>query len=342
MQVKLASFISSKKSKTNLYRAHFPSFFSTATLRVCVVRCQHEDPGKEAICDDIVSAKWNQELDKEIAAKLIESATELDVIPDTRPERRKWKLSRFNKVTSEHLGRDFKETIGGASLDGREERRTFSSLTKFRFWRPGAKQARVAEKFVVSKSVVLHILKNNNDILKEYEISTNRGYKYQHHGKEADFGEALGFWFQHKLGQGTHLSRLILKQKGTQLAAKQEDESNNSDGWLSHWFSVRNTVRNKMLIFWQLLKWNVDTLLSILDEFQPHDIFSADDTALCYQAFQDRTLGMLRKVFMAGGESYGVHCIVLCNHGRGEKMVSYGDGKGEDPFVSLKLTQNCL
>ncbi|KAH1187158.1 hypothetical protein KIL84_019907 [Mauremys mutica] len=160
------------------------------------------------------------------------------------------------------------------------KRWTFSSLTKFRFWRPGAKQVRV-----VSKSVVLHILKNNNDILKEYAISTNGGYKCQNHGKEADFGEAPGLWFQHKLGHGTHLSRLILKQTRTQLAAEQENESNNSNGWLSHWFNVRNTVRNKMLIFWQLLKWNVDTLLSFLDEFHPHDIFSADETSLCYRGF---------------------------------------------------------
>ncbi|XP_006004800.1 tigger transposable element-derived protein 4-like [Latimeria chalumnae] len=203
---------------------------------------------------------------------------------------------------------------------------------------PSAKQVQVAEKFGVSKSVVSRILKNSDAILKEYDINRNRGYKHQCDGKEADVGEALWLWFQHKLSQGARLSGPMLKQKVTQLAAEQGKEFNPSDGWLSCWKARHNVVQHKEHGEKQdadlpaAAEWKAETLPSILDEFQPCDIFNVDKTGLFYWSFLDRGLGMLREEF-AGGKKAMDRITLLCcaNMDRTEKWPLMVIGKSKSP-----------
>ncbi|RXM30694.1 Tigger transposable element-derived protein 3 [Acipenser ruthenus] len=110
---------------------------------------------------------------------------------------------------------------------------------------PGAKQVHVAEKFGISKSAVCHILKMNDNIMKEYENSTNQGRKRQRDGKEAEVGDALWLWYCQKLAQSAHISRPVLKQKATQLAIERGKEFNPSDGWLNCWKTRHNVVQRK-------------------------------------------------------------------------------------------------
>ncbi|XP_064410227.1 tigger transposable element-derived protein 4-like [Latimeria chalumnae] len=203
---------------------------------------------------------------------------------------------------------------------------------------PGAKQVQVAEKFGVSKSVVSRILKNSDAILKKYDISRNRGRKRQRDGKEADVGEALWLWFQHKLSQGACLSRPMLKQKATHLAAEQGKEFNPSDGWLSRWKARHNIVQRKEYGEKQdadlpaAAEWKAETLPSILDEFKPRDIFNADETGLFYRGFSDRGLDMLREQFAGGKKAMDRITLLCCANMDGtEKRSLMVIGKSKSP-----------
>ncbi|XP_006007310.2 tigger transposable element-derived protein 4-like [Latimeria chalumnae] len=107
----------------------------------------------------------------------------------------------------------------------------------------------------------------------------------------------------------------MLKQKATQLAAEQGKEFNPSDGWLSCWKARHNIVQRKEYDEKQdadlpaAAEWKAETLPSILDEFEPCDIFNADETGLFYWGFPDRGLGMLREE-LAGGKK-AMDCITL-------------------------------
>ncbi|XP_005995615.1 tigger transposable element-derived protein 6-like [Latimeria chalumnae] len=195
---------------------------------------------------------------------------------------------------------------------------------------PSAKQVQVAKKFGVSKSLVSCLLKKNDDIFKEYATSTNCD------GKEAD-DKVLWLWFQHKLGQGAHLSRLLLKQKATQLAAEKGKEFNLSDSWLSHWNARHNVAQHKEYVEKQdadlpaAAEWRTDTLPSILVEYQPRDVSNTDETSLFYRGFPDRGLNVLMEHFT--GSKKAMDCITLL-------CCANMDGTEKQPLLVIRKSKS--
>ncbi|MGH0149880.1 UNVERIFIED_CONTAM: hypothetical protein FKN15_016277 [Acipenser sinensis] len=85
----------------------------------------------------------------------------------------------------------------------------------------------------------------SDNIMKEYENSTNQGRMRQRDKKEAEVGDALWLWYCQKLAQGAHISGPVLKQKATQLAIERGKEFNPSDGWLSRWKTRHTMIQRK-------------------------------------------------------------------------------------------------
>ena len=82
---------------------------------------------------------------------------------------------------------------------------------------PRVTQASVAKKYGVSTSQVSRPSKKEY-LVQDFESRGNHSRKGKREGKEEDVGIALFLWFEQKLGQGTRLSELLLKQKACDLA----------------------------------------------------------------------------------------------------------------------------
>lgn len=109
----------------------------------------------------------------------------------------------------------------------------------------------------------------------------------------------------------------MLKQKARQLAAEQGRDFNPSDGWFSWWKAQCNVVQHKDhgekqdLDVMAATELRADILPTILEQYQPHDVFRADQTGVSYLGFPDRGHAMLKEGFAGGKKSYGPHHIAL-------------------------------
>ena len=110
-------------------------------------------------------------------------------------------------------------------------------------------------------------------------------------GKDPDVDEALNQWFKTVLDKGVRISGLILKAKVEEFAEKLgRPDFIATEGWLSRW-KGRYQIRCKhahgekaSADFGAAEVWKSTKLPELLSEYNPCDIYNADETALYYRA----------------------------------------------------------
>ena len=125
----------------------------------------------------------------------------------------------------------------------------------------------------------------------QFEEERERG------GKDPEVDEALNQWFKTVLHKGVRISGLILKAKAEEFAEKLgRPDFIATEDWLSRW-KGRYQIRCKhahggkaSADFGGAEVWKSTKLPELLSEYNPCDIYNADETALYYRATPDNSL----------------------------------------------------
>ena len=184
----------------------------------------------------------------------------------------------------------------------------------------GSSQRSVAKLFEVSKTQVQHIIATKDELLLEYQESTNSGTpKPKRHRKtnNEEINEATLNWYHERKANGLPLSGSMLQEKALEVARQSNNQTfKASNGWL-HAFIRRNNI---VLREWLSTTTNVTEMTEtpssnptytvgtsdtaagsqpstsnqfITDTYQVQDIFSFIETSILFRALPDKTLTSL-------------------------------------------------
>ena len=183
-------------------------------------------------------------------------------------------------------------------------------------------------------------MKNKRKTIEAFESSTFRpDRKRLRTAAYTDVEDALLLWFKQARSQGVPVSGPILQIKARELAATLgHNEYRCSSGWLER-FKVRRgitfrrmsgeaaSVTNDMTADWLEVK-----LPALLHDYQPVDVFNADETGSFWKCLPDKTLHMKGEQCSGGKKSKERITVLVCANMTGtEKLPLLVIGKFAKP-----------
>ncbi|KAH8019746.1 hypothetical protein HPB51_021569 [Rhipicephalus microplus] len=201
-------------------------------------------------------------------------------------------------------------------------------------------QAEVGREFGISKQTVSDFIKNKVKILEVAAKSTGAGKKKANQGVYPKLEEAL-VWLRTMIAKKIPVSGDILKQKAEVFALQMGvKDFKFRDGWLRN-FKSRNGLKFKMcgesgaVDNSVVAEYRDGRLQSLLQQFQPNDIFNCDKTELFYKLLPGRPLAF------AGDTCHGrkhsekrLTVLVNTNMSGSDKLSLLVIGKSKPPRCS--------
>ncbi|XP_057335435.1 tigger transposable element-derived protein 6-like [Microplitis mediator] len=164
----------------------------------------------------------------------------------------------------------------------------------------GMKKKDVAAQYGIPASTLSTIIKNEAEILLRYEKSGNISYKRRRVAEFPDFEEGLLTWFKQCRDKNISVSGRVLREKAeeySKLLGHNSFRANN--GWL---------------------------------DYEPKDIFNADETGLFFKCLPDKTLIFKNEKCYGGKHSKERLTILLATNMTGsEKLKPLVIGKSKKP-----------
>ena len=208
-------------------------------------------------------------------------------------------------------------------------------------------QASIALQFGVNQSAISRIRKNKDNIFQEWHSNSNPQRKRKRAGKSEDVEEALLQWFSHARSRQIPVSGPLLMEKATQLAEGMGlVDFKPTSGWLERW-KDRHSIKFKKqhgekqdADDFSAERWIVEVLPDLLKDYQPRDIFNADETGLYWRAIPDGTMSF------KGAEASGAKIakdrmtlLLACNMDGSEKLEPLVIGKSKNPRCFKNVTK---
>ncbi|XP_061175614.1 tigger transposable element-derived protein 6-like [Saccostrea echinata] len=199
-------------------------------------------------------------------------------------------------------------------------------------------QTEIAKKLGCSQPQISAISKNRDTIRKDYETSANPERKRHRSGKAPTVEGALTEWFTKARSKDLPVSSAVLTEKAEDLAARMNIEFTATNGWLSRWKQRNNISYKKMHGEKKDANtdaadhWITDVLPQLMKDYEPQDIYNADETGLYYRALPDGTL-TFKKDKLAGSKKAKdrVTVLVTVNMTGTDKRRLLVIGKSKDP-----------
>ncbi|XP_052071173.1 tigger transposable element-derived protein 4-like [Mytilus californianus] len=161
----------------------------------------------------------------------------------------------------------------------------------------GQKQTEICKLLNISQAQVSRIKGKKDEICKSIETNSNTKRKRVVSGKDAEVEKALLEWFKNARERDIPLSGQILQEKAKELATQLgKDDFVATNGWLERWKGRNNIVYKKChgekkdADTEAADDWVTNVLPEILMNYNPDDIYNADETGLYYRAIPDGTL----------------------------------------------------
>ncbi|XP_067826762.1 tigger transposable element-derived protein 3-like [Heptranchias perlo] len=151
-------------------------------------------------------------------------------------------------------------------------------------------QLEIARRVGVSQPAISRLIRKKAAILEEWQRNSNPDRKRRRVGKDADVDAALLHWFEMARAQNVFITGEILMAKARTLADALNVEFTPTSGWLSRWKNRNNIcvqrAHSESVGASQPIasSWIHTTLLSVLQDFRPEDIFNCDETSIYYRA----------------------------------------------------------
>lgn len=204
---------------------------------------------------------------------------------------------------------------------------------------PGSTQASVAKEFRIARSTVSKLKKNENEIKKEASEGTvNFERKRKRQGKEEDVEDALLLWFKQVNAQGARIPGPMLKQKAEAIAKAKGVPFDATEGWLCRWKTRNNITWKKEHGEKQAADipgaeaWKKDFLKDLLRDYDPADVFNADETGLYYRGLPDRGHCFKGEKLSGGKKAMERITVLVCANMTGtEKLPLFIIGKSKHP-----------
>ena len=173
-------------------------------------------------------------------------------------------------------------------------------LNKINRQPPGTSHHHLAELFCVPKSTIGRLIRQEREIREKHsdeKAQRTRPGKRKRCGKDPEVEEALNHWFNAVLAKGVRISGPILKMKAEEFSHKLgRPDFVATDGWLSRW-KARHLIKFKHAHGEKSSadaeaaeEWMSTVLPQLLNEYDPEDIYNADETGLYYRATPDGSL----------------------------------------------------
>ncbi|KAK1157956.1 tigger transposable element-derived protein 4-like [Acipenser oxyrinchus oxyrinchus] len=203
-------------------------------------------------------------------------------------------------------------------------------------------QTSIALSFGVNQSAISRIQKNKEKILEEWQKNGNPHRKRNRAGKAEDVGAALLQWFIQARTRQIPVSGPLLMEKANRLAQGLGlMDFKASNGWLERW-KERNAIKFKKQQGEKQEAGDViaerrvvELLPDIIKEYNPADIFNAEETGLDWRAVPG---GKRSEAAGAKIAKDRVTLLLACNIDGSEKLQPLVIGKSKNPccFKNVK------
>lgn len=210
---------------------------------------------------------------------------------------------------------------------------------------PKMGQREAAGKLNVSQSVLSRILRNRKEIELEALQNECQSRKRKRDGKDADVEHALKEWFLKVREKDARVSGTLLREKAEELAEKMgKDNFKATEGWFHRWKKRENISYQKThgeqgdadregARTWLEREWP-----SLIAEFQPSDVFNADETGLYYRALPEHTYVLKNERAMGTKTCKERLTLMCCASMMGEKKKLLVIGKSKQPRCFKRVT----
>lgn len=208
----------------------------------------------------------------------------------------------------------------------------------------GKKKSEIAKEFGIPNSTLSTILKNKDTILKNFD-DHHGDRKKMRSGDYPDVEKCLMKWMTQCRTQNFPLGGNILREKaedfGKQLGYT---EFKASSGWFEN-FKKRNNVSFHKIcgesgsVTEDVCQEWVKTLSPILKQYDPKNVFNADETGLFFKCLPDKTMSIKGEPCHGGKRSKERVTLLLCSNMDGsEKLKPVMIGKSKKPrcFAGIK------
>lgn len=153
----------------------------------------------------------------------------------------------------------------------------------------------ISKKYGCSLDTINRVLRNKNAILQSSKTCNNLSRKRDRVGKSKKVDQAVSKWFDQMRLSGAVVSTNMIMEKAKQFAISLKEEFDPSLGWLYRWqrregISLKK-IHGESLSADHEGATDFQTILpSLIAEYNPKDIFNADETGLLFKALPSSTL----------------------------------------------------
>ena len=177
----------------------------------------------------------------------------------------------------------------------------------------------IAKDFNVARSTISSIIKNKEKTLDAFESSSFLpDRKRLRTTTYTDIEDALLLWFKQARSLNVSISGPILQTKARELATLLgHPQFVCSSGWLER-FKIRHGIAFRQMSS-EAASVTEDTWLgtklpALLSEFQPDDIFNANETGLFWKCLPDKTLHLKGEACSGGEKSTDRITVLVCSN----------------------------
>ncbi|CAF3381248.1 unnamed protein product [Rotaria sp. Silwood1] len=212
----------------------------------------------------------------------------------------------------------------------------------------GSSYRELCDRFKLSIGAVSNIIKRKSEYMSDYEINYNKNVKRKSsHDFSQRINESVYEWFALQRAKKIPMSGPILQAYARRIAQELDDASTfkASNGWLERFRTRYNinfrvisgegaSVDQNITDDWKL------RLLTILQNYNPADIYNCDETGLFYKLMPDRSLVINKDDCIGKKKSKERLTILLCANWLGtHKIKPMVIGKSARPrcFKNLDL-----
>ena len=206
----------------------------------------------------------------------------------------------------------------------------------------------LAEEWKIGKTQVSGILKRKAEILEEYETATNLTSKRrcQSVPEHNDLDAVMFTWFSRLRSLNVPVTGPMIQTKAIAVAREMGiDDFKASSGWLTR-FKARHSIQAMKMTGErasvpekEVDEW-LERLPTLLEGYEPRDIYNVDETGLFYRALPDKTLSVKGQDVAGGKKAKERITACLCVNMLGEFEKTLVIGKAERPrcMRNIKLS----
>lgn len=212
---------------------------------------------------------------------------------------------------------------------------------------PGEKRVDIAKRLGLPPSTLNTIVGNKDELRQQANKfgSVSKKRKTARESKFKELEDVLFKWYQQMRASNVPLDGSLVKEKAKQIALRLGIEDfAASNGWISRFKDRHGLVYKKIsgecaAVNEDVTKSWLENLPKLIEGFEPHEIYNADETGLFFKCLPDRTLALKGEACHGGKNSKDRITVLLCSNSDGsDKLQPLVIGKSQRPrcFKNIK------